>query len=416
MYALRKPFTVGEYSHLTFWKVDFKILLITFQMVGYTISKFCGIFFISGLKRHHRGLWIVLFTGIAELALVGFGAVPLRLKPFCLFVNGLPLGLIWGIVFSFIEGRRSSDFLTMGMCISLIVSSGAAKALGKALLECGVPEMWMPAATGGLCFPLLVLGSYLLELLPDPNDDDIRARTERVPMTNRDRVRLLRTFGPGLTVMIIFYMLLNAARDFRDNFAPELWTAFGYRAPPALFAGSEIVVGVCVTIPILVFMLIKSQIRALVSYHILIVAGMAATGGVTALYAAGSANGFVFMVLSGIGMHLAYVPFTNIIYDLILATFAYRANSGFLMYISDSLGYLSSVVVVLVRNFAMPDLAWDHFFVMINYGIAAVGTVLMSVSLMYYVAKYRNVGIDPPEFSGPSLATLVRIDELELAS
>jgi hypothetical protein len=206
--------------------------------------------------------------------------------------------------------------------------------------------------------------------------------------------------------MIVVYMLLSAAKDFRDNFAPELWAAFDYHAPPALFAGSEIVVGFCVTIPILVFMLIKSHIHALVSYHVLIVAAMVATGGITALYAAGSAKGFAFMVLSGIGLHLAYAPFTNIIYDLILVTFTYKANSGLLMYISDSLGYLSSVAVVMVRNFAMPELAWDHFFVMVNYGIAAVGTVLMSLSLVYSVAKYRNVGMYPPEFSGLSVAAL----------
>jgi hypothetical protein len=60
MYAFRKPFTVGEFHHLRLGKIHFKILLITAQMIGYTISKFPGIVVISGLKRGRRGLQIVL--------------------------------------------------------------------------------------------------------------------------------------------------------------------------------------------------------------------------------------------------------------------------------------------------------------------------------------------------------------------
>jgi hypothetical protein len=392
MYGFRKPFTVGTYFGLTYGRISFKIFIITAQMIGYTISKFSGIIFISGLRRHRRGMWIVTFIGIAEAALIGFGAAPLRYKPLFMFVNGLPLGLIWGLVFSFIEGRRQSDFLTTGMCISFIVASGAAKAVGKLLVNWGVAEMWMPAAAGAVFFPPLLLGAYLLELLPEPSEDDIRVRTERVPMTGYDRVQLLRTFAPGICLMTLLYMILSAARDFRDNFAPELWHAFGYRAAPSLFAVSEVVVGLVVTVPILVFMTIKSHIRTLVAYHLLIVTGMVLTGATAALYASGMCNGLVFMIISGICLHLAYVPFSNIIFELILAVFRYKANSGFLMYLCDSLGYLSSVAVIMVRNFAMPHLAWDHFYVAVNYWLAGTGTVLMSMSLMYYFTKYRGWG------------------------
>jgi hypothetical protein len=286
-------------------KINFKILLITAQMIGYTISKFLGIVVISGLKRRRRGLQIVLCMAVSEMSLVAFGAAPMGLKPVCLLINGLPLGLIWGLVFSFIEGRRSSDFRATDMCINFIVASGATKAVGKALLNLGVPEMWMPAVTGGIAFPPLILGAYLLELLPDPNEYDIRSRTERAPMTGRDRIKLLRTFWPGIGYMTIFYMLLSVGCETRDNFAPELWVAFSYRAPPTLFTGSEIIIGIVVTIPVLLFMLIKSSIRALVSYHVLLFSGMLPTGTVAALYASSSANGFAFMVLSGIALHFA---------------------------------------------------------------------------------------------------------------
>jgi hypothetical protein len=197
-------------------------------------------------------------------------------------------------------------------------------------------------------------------------------------------------FGPGLFAMIVFYMGLNAARDFRDNFAPELWASFGYYTAPSLFATSEGVVGVAVMGPIIIFMLIRSNIRALTAYHVVIIAGMVAAGTVANLYESGGASGFAFMVVTGIGIHLAYVPFSNIIFELILATFKYKANSGFLMYLCDSLGYVTSLIVVLVRDFGAPHIYWDHFYVNICYTMAGSGILLMGFSLMYYLWRYRG--------------------------
>jgi hypothetical protein len=243
----------------------------------------------------------------------------------------------------------------------------------------------------------------LLELLPPPNDDDVRARTERVPMTAHDRVKLLRDFGPGIASMILFYMLLNAARDFRDNFAPELWTAFGYHTAPSLFASSEIVVGLVVMVPIIFFMFIRSNLKSLISYHILIIAGMVGTGAVAAVYTAGGINGFAFMVLSGIGLHLAYVPFSNIIFELLLAAFKYKANSGFLMYMCDSLGYLTSLAVVIVRDFGTPHLNWDHFYVNVNYALAGSGVIFMGFSLVYFIWRHERWRMSILEDSEPPL-------------
>jgi hypothetical protein len=195
-------------------------------------------------------------------------------------------------------------------------------------------------------------------------------------------------FAPGFVVMIVFYMALTAFRDFRDNFAPELWTAFGYGTPPTIFAVSELIVGVIVLIPIALFMLIKSQIATLVAYHVLIIGGMVVTGFCAFLYKIGSLSGLYLMVISGIALFCAYVPFGCVIFDLLIATFHVKATSGFLIYVSDSLGYLSSVAILLVKNFAVPDWSWDQCFVYMSFGMAGLGIVCMTVSLIYFTRKY----------------------------
>jgi hypothetical protein len=47
------------------------------------------------------------------------------------------------------------------------------------------------------------------------------------------------------------------------------------------------------------------------------------------------------------------------------------------MYVCDSLGYLASLAVVIVRDFAGPELAWSTFYIKICDGLAVTGFVLI---------------------------------------
>jgi hypothetical protein len=410
MYAFRKPFTAADYVGDPIIAIQPKILFVICQVIGYTVSKFSGIVIISTVNKSYRGLSILVCLFVAELALLGFGAVPMKWKPLFMFINGLPLGLIWGLVFSFIEGRETSEFLATGMCISFIIASGASKAVGAALMAepLRVSEYWMPALTGAIFFPILIVGTYLLELLPEPSIRDVELRTKRVSMSHADRVKMLVTFWPGITVMTLFYMLLTAIRDFRDNFAPELWQAFGVGTPPTIFAVTEIVVGVVVMIPIVLFMVfIKNHMKTLVAYHILIFGGMIVVAGSALIQRVhpSQTTGKIEMIGTGIGLYFAYVPFSQIIWDLMLATFQYPATSGFLMYVCDSLGYLSSVAVILVKNFTDGN-KWDLFYFWMCMSMAIIGAACMTVSLIYYIYKHKTWVPPHVDLCDPGLLSL----------
>ena len=58
MYMYRKPFTAATYDDWTLWDMDYKILLVIAQVIGYAISKFIGIRFISGLMEV-KGIYIL---------------------------------------------------------------------------------------------------------------------------------------------------------------------------------------------------------------------------------------------------------------------------------------------------------------------------------------------------------------------
>src|ERR1700748_1235815 len=148
MYAFRKAFAAGTFTGQQYFHIDYKVWLVIAQVIGYTLSKFYGIKFIAELKPNQRTKSILVLIGIAWAALLLFAIIPGPYNIICLFINGFPLGMIWGLVFSYLEGRRATEFMAAVLSTSLIFASGFVKTVGRTLMHSfGVSEYFMPFLT-----------------------------------------------------------------------------------------------------------------------------------------------------------------------------------------------------------------------------------------------------------------------------
>ena len=281
MYAFRKPFTVAIFTGVPGWHfaLDYKIALVLAQILGYAVSKLIGVKVIAEIAPKKRAPAILALIFIAWLALILFAVVPAPWNVFAMFLNGLPLGMIWGLVFGFMEGRRSSEVLSAILCASFIVSSGAVKSVGKLLMDgWHVSPLWMPAAAGALFFPLLGVAVWVLSQLPPPSAQDEAARVRRAPMDGAARVRFLRRYGLGIALLVLCYLLVTAIREFRDNFAAEIWTALGFGHAAAVFTASELPVAVLSLTVLAVIIVVRDNTKALLVIHGVVIAGLLLLG------------------------------------------------------------------------------------------------------------------------------------------
>src|SRR6185437_14299848 len=131
MYSFRKGFAAGTFSGEQYFHVDYKVWLVIAQVIGYTLSKFYGIKFIAELKPGQRAKSIFVLIGIGWVALLLFAIIPAPYNIICLFINGFPLGMIWGLVFSYLEGRKTTEFMAAVLSISLIFASGFVKTIAR---------------------------------------------------------------------------------------------------------------------------------------------------------------------------------------------------------------------------------------------------------------------------------------------
>ena len=240
MYGFRKPFTAGSYADgAGLAEFDLKALLVSSQVLGYTLSKILGIRVVSAMAAAHRARTILLLIGIAYLALLGFALTPAPWSAAFLFVNGLPLGMVYGLVLGFLEGRRQTELFVAGQCASFILADGITKSVGRGLLDAGVTEQWMPFVAGTVFLAPLSVFVWMLQRIPAPTDEDVTARSRRVPMTARDRLVMLRRHGLALVIILVAYLLVTVLRSLRADFAPEIWAGLGVDAKPSIFTASE---------------------------------------------------------------------------------------------------------------------------------------------------------------------------------
>ncbi|GGA55133.1 DUF5690 family protein [Sphingomonas psychrolutea] len=391
MYAFRKPFAAATFGDVDGWHfaIDYKTALLIAQVFGYALSKLIGVRVIAEFGRQGRAKLIFALIGASWVALVLFALVPAPWNVACLFLNGLPLGMIWGLVFSYVEGRRVSELLGAMLCASFIISSGVVKSVATLFLQAGVTESWMPAVTGAAFLPVLLLSLWWLERMPLPDARDEAERTVRVPMLRADRTAFLRAHGLSLVLLVMGYVLLTAIRDFRDNFAAELWTAMGYGGAAAMFSASELPVAVISLAGLAALMLVRDNMRALLAMHGIIILGALFLGLSTLAFQAGLLGPLPWMILGGAGLYLAYTPFNAMLFDRMIAAIGKPGNAGFLIYLADASGYAGSVALLLFRSLVAPKMDWLRFFIGISYATAVAVGVLTLLSAVGFAMRNR---------------------------
>ncbi len=407
MYAFRKPFTAGTFESQELWGFGLKTVLVVSQLLGYMLSKFIGIKVVSEMDAKHRAATIVALILAAELALVGFAFLPLPLKVFMLFLNGLPLGMVFGLVLAYLEGRKQTEALSAALCASFIISSGVVKSVGRWLVQdYGVSEFEMPMLTGLLFLPATFLSVWVLRATPVPDRHDIRLRAERKVMTRADRRQFLSAYWPGLTLLVLVYVAITVIRTVRDDFGVEIWRDMGVDETPSVFARSETVVAIFVTAMNALAIWITHNLAAIRITIALMCASFGLTAAAAMLQPTGMVSPFVFMVACGVGLYVPYVAFHTTIFERLIAAARVPSNLGFLMYLADAIGYLGYAVVMLLRSSLEMTEQVLPFFLGGLLIVAGFSIVALLAALVYFHRVLVSVPSDsePDDGEAPELS------------
>ncbi|WP_437370433.1 DUF5690 family protein [Maribacter litoralis] len=383
MYAVRKSFLAAQFHGEVLYGYDYKTVLVLSQVVGYMFSKFIGIKFVSESKgrRNERLLLGLVSFGLFCLLLIA--VLPHVLRPIAMFFNGLCLGMIFGLVLSYLEGRRHTELLVAGLSTTFIFSTGFIKSIGVWLVHSmNVGEMWIPFITGLLFFPFFVVAVLVLKNTKQPDAMDIQLRTKRIPMDRSQRKDFLRNHGLLFFGLVLIYVLITASRDFRDNFTVEFWSEMGYSDQPQLITITEIPIAILVLGVSAMAVLISRNKTAFLGSLMAVVLGAILLWGSTVLMVSGTLLPIYWMMVSGLGIYLPYILFHCVIFERLLALLRYKGTIGFLFYVADALGYLVSVLILLGKELFQYKGSWLNFFLQLN-AYTGLGMMILAVVILW---------------------------------
>ena len=367
VYTLRKPFTAATFDGIEAFGFDYKVLVTIIQIAGYLIAKFIGIKLISELKRENRLKFILVSIAVAELS----------------------LGCMWGVIFSFIEGRRTTDILASLLGISIVISSGTAKSIGLFVMNTlNVSEFWMPALIGAFALPLLALLGYSLTRLPQPTAQDIEQKSSRVTLNGKQRKELFIDFMPFLVLLFVANLMLVVLRDIKEDFLVKIIDMNGQSS--WMFAQVDTVVTLIILALFGAMVFVKSNIKVLVALLGLVVLGTATMSFISFNYDSLQLDAITWLFVQSLCLYIAYLCFQSIFFDRFIACFKIKGNVGFFIVTIDFIGYTGTVLVLMFKEFAHADINWLEFYNILSGYVGLICTVAFTCSMIYLIQRYKK--------------------------
>ena len=390
MYAVRKPFSALTYNNILVWGISVKIWMVLFQLLGYTMSKFFGIRLLGKIKLEDRSIYLICILSLATVPLFLLQHLPAQLWPVLMFFNGFPLGLVWGIVFSYVEGRKYTELIGAMLACTFVFSSGWVKSFGLYLqttLELNITQV--PFFTAMIALIAAAIMVFVLEKLPPPNNEDKLLRNDRKPLNTIEQRRFLQLHGSIIIPFVIIYGIFTIMRDFRDNFSAEMLTESGAYSGD-VFINMELKVSLVLLCLVPLFSWIKNHRVALNITTMSIIVGIFTSLTATFLFLQHQISIKGLLMLTGGGFYLGYILINISVMDRIVGFSGESGNSGFLIYIADSVGYLFSLII---SSFALlnkiDSMNWTSLYIDLIM-VGSVFIVILAITIPYQLQKTKQ--------------------------
>lgn len=361
------------------------------QVLGFAVSKGLGIKFVSEMPPARRPRNLVLIVLISWFFYLFFAIIPSPYNLPFMFLASLPLGMVYGIILSILEGRVITDILVAILTASFIVGSGFAKSVGSFVLNSiPISVFAMPFVASSLMLLPFAFSVWLMSYIPPPSRVDVANRTERKQMPKTERKSFIQKYVIGITIFTLSYVILTTFREFRDNFAPEIWKQLGFGNTVSIFTKTELPIAITILLLMASMRWIKNNLLAFRLIQLIMLIGGLMIGASTLLFQLHLINAFWWLTLTGMGGYFAYSMCNSLYFERFLAAFKQTGTIGFLITFADYYAYVGSIGILFYKNFFQAKLNYLSFFQYLTYVVATVYSLLVVINFIYHEKKLKN--------------------------
>ena len=149
--------------------------------------------------------------------------------------------------------------------------------------------------------------------------------------------------------------MVSDFRELRDAFAADFWEELNLTYS-LIFTRTEYPIAFVVLILMFLIVFIRSNQRAQNVIYLITPVGSVITIVATFLYLEEGMKPITWMILSGLGLYMGFIPFTYMV-ERPIAAMHVSATTVFILYLADSFGYVGTTSVFIFKNFISIDLS-----------------------------------------------------------
>lgn len=192
-------------------------------------------------------------------------------------------------------------------------------------------------------------------------------------------------------MLIVFYGSLTVFRELRDSFAADIWNEMHIEGA-FIFTQTELPIALLVLLLMFLIVFIRNNRLALNLIYSISVIGSCIMIFSTFLFIKGYLSPITWMISSGLGMYMGYIPFTYLI-ERLIASLKVVSTAVFVMYLADSFGYLGTTVVFLTKNFTHLELSWTAMLVNTAFITGFISLVTIIIVYRYFRRQLNTLTI-----------------------
>lgn len=332
--------------------LELKSALAAAQTLGYLMGKAPALAIAPKLEQRELLPASLAIIWLAGALVCASTALPPTLGVIAVSLACVILSPTWYVMQRSIEGRAHTEAIMAVASLSVIGMSGVAKAMGAQLLRQGASERGMVAVCALAGVLLGSLAAVGVGMQPPPSAADVRLRgnRSRVVSLRRECALLMSRYGRGIALSTAAFVLCGTVRAFRDFFQAELLGAVGQSHSPSAFAGSELLISVLVLAVTSGFSRVRDNLTALRAITATAALGGLLIAAMSALWLGGRIGGYSWIVGTGAGTFLCYVPMGGMLYDRLLSAGGEQVTATPLTLAGDTAVLLATALLLASRS------------------------------------------------------------------
>lgn len=195
---------------------------------------------------------------------------------------------------------------------------------------------------------------------------------------------------PVLLLLFFANLFITVLQDIKEDFLVKIINVEASGLSSWAFAKIDAIVTLVILFVFGIMSLIKNDMKVLCALLVLVTCGTLTLSFIAFNYNTLELSTITWLFLQSLSLYTVYLSFQTLFFERFIACFRIRGNVGFFIITLDFIGYMGTVLVLVLKECFKPNIDWLHFYNLMSGYVGVICAMAFMGALVYLLARYRR--------------------------